>query len=69
MSLPDRIRRWWRAEVDVAAGPGCEMTVHTAVHGAEYDVWINGERHTVHARWWDTRRSIARKMRKKLRQP
>lgn len=59
----DRIKRWWRAEVDIGAGPGTEVTVCAASNGTEYDVWVNGKRHTVRARWWDTKRSIARKLR------
>lgn len=68
MSLLDRIRRWWRAEWSVEFfGPNIG-TVTAKTTGALYEVFVDGVGISYTARWWDTRRSIARQLRKKMRQ-
>jgi hypothetical protein len=65
-----RLLAWWdrRGWVTLRLVPGLPtVTVSNVAEGATYAVQVGDDRVEVVARWWDTRRSIARKLERQLR--
>jgi hypothetical protein len=65
------LRRWWhsRAEVRISFPPGYPpvvVTVDVVQDGGLYTVMIGSTTITIRARWWDTRASMARKLRQAI---
>ena len=61
------LRRWWGAEFTVDLPLGAIVTVDCHERGGAYCVEVAGVRHEYVARWYDTRRSIARKLARVMR--
>ena len=66
----DWLRKWWRARSTVTIVMPPDGQVHTVnvsmSHRGDYTVSVDDTDHIVRARWWDTRASIARKLRRVL---
>jgi len=68
MSILDRIRQWWRAEISITQPLGRDATIIVAdVNDGDYRIDIDGRVIEYRTKWWDTRRSIARKLRRRIR--
>jgi len=55
----ERLRDWWHARLNITGGTA---TVEAVVRPGSYEIWIGGTCYSYKPRWWDTRRSIARKL-------
>lgn len=62
------LRMWWRAETVVEGTEGCVSTVCVvSVQPGTYAIDINGSRVEYRTKWYDTKRSVARKLGRMVR--